>query len=380
MAGSRVVAGVLALGLAFAGGPALPAAESAAAAVEGRVGRIEITLPPEGDAARDVSVAFGDGKIAIEVPRGSSFPLDFAEASNGLLRSGEVLSVDRDRMRLDLKLASGIIDRIDFAKETVRITLQSRFTSSSAGTADEYRLGTDDKIQVAINGDPEMTRQFVISSDGKIMAPLVGEVSVGGLTVSAASAHLTELLARDYLVAPKVDLQVIEYNSQWVMVTGDVGKPGRVALRAEATLKDALSDAGGIAMGAGDEIVISREAPNGTGRIQIPIDRAAFERAESNPKLQSGDIVNVAARPYVYVLGEVRSPGKVPLERGMTLLKAVSSAGGLTEWAKEKKVQIISEGDSGDRRVFNLKEIRDLKTPDPILKGGDTVFVERRFL
>ena len=64
----------------------------------------------------------------------------------------------------------------------------------------------------------------------------------------------------------------------------------------------------------------------------------------------------------------------------MTLLKAVSSAGGLTEWAKEKKVQIISEGDSGDRRVFNLKEIRDLKIPDPILKGGDTVFVERRFL
>ena len=379
MAGSRAVAGVLVLALAAA---PLAAAQEAAAAPGGRVGRIEITLPPGGDAAHEVSVTFGDGKVAIEVPRGSSFPLDFAEASNGLLRSGEVLTVDRDRLRLDLKLASGIIDRVDFAKETVRITFQSRFTPAApiAGAAEAYRLGPDDRIQVAINGDPELTRQFVVGSDGKIAAPLLGVVSVGGLSVAAASAHITELLARDYLVDPKVDLQVIEYNSQWVMVTGDVGKPGRVALKAEATLKDALSDAGGISMSAGDEIVISRDAPNGAVRIQIPIDRAKFERAESNPKLQSGDIVNVVSRPYVYVLGEVRSPGKVPLERGMTLLKAVSSAGGLTEWAKEKKVQIISEGDSGDRRVFNLKDIRGLKISDPILKGGDTVFVERRFL
>ena len=379
MAGSKAVAGVLALVLAVPGPMALAVDE--AAAPSGRVGRIDITLPPEGDASRDVSVAFGDGRISIEVPRGSSFPLDFSAASNGLLRSGEVVTAERDRMRLDLRLASGIVDRVDFAGDKVRITLQSRFTAAEAASpAEAYRIGPEDKIQIAINGDPEMTRQFVVRSDGKITAPLMGEVSVGGMSVSAASAHITELLARDYLVDPKVDLQVVEYNSQWVMVTGEVGKPGRVALRAEATLKDALSDAGGISMAAGDEIVISRDAPNGAGRIQIPIDRAAFERAESNPRLQSGDIVNVATRPYVYVLGEVRSPGKVPLERGMTLLKAVSSAGGLTEWAKEKNVQIISEGDSGKPRVFNLKQIRDLKTPDPTLKGGDTVFVERRFL
>jgi polysaccharide export outer membrane protein len=245
---------------------------------------------------------------------------------------------------------------------------------------DDYRLGADDRIQISVNGDPKLTQQLVIGPDGRVSLPLVGDVALGGLTVREAAENVTELLARDYLVDPKVDLQITEYKSRWVMVIGEVGKPGRVALRGAATLKDALSDADGLSMGAGDDIVISRDAPQGGGKIQIPVDRRAFEHAEVNPPLKSGDIVSVPPRPYVYVQGEVRSSNKVPLERGMTLMKAISIVGGLTEWASEKGIQIISEGSTGEKRLFNLKDIRDLRVPDPPLKGGDVIYVKRRFL
>ena len=61
-------------------------------------------------------------------------------------------------------------------------------------------------------------------------------------------------------------------------------------------------------------------------------------------------------------------------------MQAISIVGGLTEWASEKGVQIMSEGSTGKVRLFNLKDIRTMRVKDPPLKGGDVIFVKRRFL
>ena len=380
MAGSRALAIACAVLATLAVRP-VSAAPEASPDTGTRTGKIVVSLPPGTD--HDVSFAFGDGKVSLELPSGATFPLDFERESNGLLRTGEVVPIDAAHVRLDLKMASGVVDRIEVSSSAVVIKMRRRFSETrgvSSGRDDDYRLGADDKIQVSVNADPKLTQQVVIGPDGRVSLPLVGEVALGGLTVREATEYVTELLARDYLVDPKVDLQITEYKSRWVMVTGEVGKPGRVALRGGATLKDALADADGLAVGAGDEIIISRDAPEGDGKIQISIERPAFERAEVNPPLKTGDIVSVPARPYVYVHGEVRLPGKVPLERGMTLMKAISIVGGLTEWASESGVQIMSEGSTGKKRLFKLKDIRAMRIPDPPLKGGDVVYVKRRFL
>ncbi len=380
MVGSRAFVIVLALGATLAG-RLVAAAPEPGPDTGSRTGQIVVSLPEGVD--HDVSFKFGDGKVTLQLPVGSVFPLDFERESNGLLLSGEVVPLDAKHVRLDLKMASGGVDGIEVSTKSVVILLRRRIAESkgaSSSREDDYRLGPDDKIQVSINGDPKLTQQVVIGPDGRVSFPLVGEVSFGGSTVREATDNVAELLARDYMVDPKVDIQILEYKSRWVMVTGEVGKPGRVPLRGGATLKDALADADGLAVGAGDEFVISRDAPEGGGKIQISVDRREFERAESNPPLKSGDIVTVPARPYVYVHGEVRQAGRFPLERGMTLMKAISSVGGLTEWASESSVQIMSEGSTGKKRLFNLKDIRAMRVPDPPLKGGDVIFVKRRFL
>jgi polysaccharide export outer membrane protein len=380
LAGSKSLAVACAL-FATLAAPLLAAAPEASPDATSRTGQVVVNLPEGEDHA--VSFSFGDGKVSLDLPKGSVFPLDFERESNGLLRGGEVVVVDAKRVRLDLKFASGFVDTVDVTTKTVAVKLRSRFAGSgqaAPGRDDDYRLGSEDKLQVSVNGDPKLTQQVVIGPDGRVSFPLLGDVPLGGLTVREASEKVAELLARDYMVDPNVDIQILEYKSRWVMVTGEVGKPGRVPLRGGATLKDALADADGLTMNAGEEIIVSREAPEGNGKIQIPVDRQEFERAEVDLPLKSGDIVSVPARPYVYVHGEVRMPSKVPLERGMTLIKAISIVGGLTEWASEKGVQIMSEGSTGEKRVFNLKDIRALKIPDPPLKGGDVIFVKRRFL
>ncbi len=381
MGGTRVFLAACGMVVALASHPAHTASDASPEAGT-RTGTIVVAIPPGTD--RDVSFTFGDGRVSLELPNGATFPLDFERESNGLLRSGEVVRIDDAHLRLDLKLASGVVDRIEVGTTNVVVKMRRRFADLAGATGngrdDDYRLGADDKIQVSVNGDPKLTQQLVIGLDGNVSFPLLGDVSLGGLTLREATVNVTELLARDYLVDPKVDIQILEYKSRWVMVTGEVGKPGRVALRGGATLKDVLADADGLAVGAGDEIVISRDSPQGRGKIQIPVDRRAFERAEANPTLQTGDIVSVPARPYVYVQGEVRQASKVALERGMTLMQAIAIVGGLTEWASEKGVQIMSEGSTGKKRLFNLKDIRAMRVPDPQLKGGDVIYVKRRFL
>jgi polysaccharide export outer membrane protein len=95
--------------------------------------------------------------------------------------------------------------------------------------------------------------------------------------------------------------------------------------------------------------------------------------------LQHGDIVTVVRASYCYVRGEVRSPGRHPIERGMTLMKAITLAGGLTDWAKSKSVQVIHPDQEVGGKTYNLEHIERGKIPDPLLTGGEVVIVKRRF-
>jgi hypothetical protein len=144
-----------------------------------RAGQIVVALPADTD--HDVSVTFGDGKVSLALPAGARFPLDFERESNGLLRSGEVVAIDATHVRLDLKMASGVVDGIDVSSKSVVVKLRRRFAETrdaSAGREDDYRLGADDRIQVSVNGDPKLTQQLTIGPDGRVSFPLLGDVTV----------------------------------------------------------------------------------------------------------------------------------------------------------------------------------------------------------
>ena len=329
----------------------------------------------------NVVVSPGEGRITLELPRGSSFPLDFNAASAGLLKGGKVDSSGEGRVRLELQLASGRLDRIEYLPDSVVLHFSSRYglTRASQNDDNQYMLGSEDKILITVHNHPELTSKLTVGKTGKITTPLVGDVTAAGLTVGQLAARLAELLDGDYLVTPQVDVQIEEYRSQWVMVAGEVRAPGRIQLRGGTDLKEVLTEAGGFSQTAGELITISREAGDAQA-VNLVVDRAAFEQGGDNPKLIHGDIVTVQPMAYVYLDGEVRRPQKVPVERGMTLLKAISLAGGLTDWANEKEVRVLRHGEDGPGEEYNLKAIRRGRIPDPPLAGGEIIIVKRRFL
>ncbi len=83
----------------------------------------------------------------------------------------------------------------------------------------------------------------------------------------------------------------------------------------------------------------------------------------------------------VYVNGEVKSPGPFPYNKEMTLLRAITSAGGFTQWANKGRVDILRE-EKGVNRVIHVDagDIERGKIPDIPLKPNDQVVVrERKF-
>jgi len=79
----------------------------------------------------------------------------------------------------------------------------------------------------------------------------------------------------------------------------------------------------------------------------------------------------------IYVSGEVRTPGVMRIRSETTLVKAIISAGGFTEWANKRKILIISTENGKEKRTWaNYNKIVDGDVPDIIIKRGDTIIVK----
>lgn len=100
----------------------------------------------------------------------------------------------------------------------------------------------------------------------------------------------------------------------------------------------------------------------------------------ANMPLRHGDVVSIGERAVFYIRGEVNRPSAFVLERGMTVMRAVAVAGGLTQFANRKEVQLVRshEGGALENIAVNLKAIEDGKTADVALLADDVIIVPRR--
>lgn len=256
----------------------------------------------------------------------------------------------------------------------------------AAKPADTYRVGPGDVLDVTVYDNPDLTRLVTVQHGGEISFPLIGDLQVAGSNVTAVRDRLQELLGKDYLVNPQVEVKVREYRSQWVTVAGEVSRPGKYYLDGPKTLLELLTEAGGFTQGASGEVAVTRQ--NGTfesGGASVKL-RLARDMAPAQQKqalaliLTNGDLVSASNLQYCYVTGEVKNPGSFPLSGGLTVLKAVSVAGGLSKFGNKGKVEILRKNRSGgaERIKVDLDEIERGKSPDVPLLAEDIVKVGKR--
>jgi polysaccharide export outer membrane protein len=264
---------------------------------------------------------------------------------------------------------------------TVLVTLGG---SLHAAAPDEYRIGPRDVVEVLVWGQPELSGKYTLRSDGAFEFPLVGDVKVAGLTASEVEARLRQLLGDGFLTSPQVTAKVIEFNSQRVFVVGEVGKGGEVKLTGSLTLLEALSQAGGVEQTAGTDVVVLRQSgeSQSTGPLavgqpgvqelaRVSLDDLQAGRAKDNVVLNDGDTIFVPKAEVVYVTGEVLKPGPLTYEHGLTVLEAISLAGGTTKLGSNK-ARIIRIVD-GQQKELKTK-LTDLLQPGDIVRVPTRLF------
>lgn len=251
-------------------------------------------------------------------------------------------------------------------------------------TSEALTVGPGDVLDVSVLGIEELTRRVRILGDGTITLPLLGNFRIAGLTVKDSEELIAGMLSTKELVNdPQVSIFVVESISGTVSVQGAVQTPGSYDLVGGSTLLEVIGRAGGATENRGGQILVVRGSETPTQEtLEIDATRLLDEGdVAQNVRLKPGDIIVVppARRLRVYVTGAVRSPGAVDYlsSEGITVLQAITAAGGPTERANLKKVTIKRRNSDGTEELIpvNAKRVQNGKDPDLPLERNDTVVV-----
>jgi polysaccharide biosynthesis/export protein len=174
---------------------------------------------------------------------------------------------------------------------------------SFANTEGDYRIGLDDRVQVTVWRNPELSGIATVRPDGKITVPLIGDVEASGRTPSEVAENIKRQLS-SYIRDPNVVVTVTEMRSNEflsrVRVTGAVRTPKSMPYRQGMTILDAVLEAGGVNDFA---------SPNGTKLYRRLKDKTeVFEielgdilnkgRLETNLNVRPGDVITVPERLF----------------------------------------------------------------------------------
>ena len=169
--------------------------------------------------------------------------------------------------------------------------------SAVSGYCEEYKIETGDVVAITVYEQPDLSTKARLDSAGEIAFPLIGNIQIGGLSVSEAVQKITSLLEKDYLVNPQVNIFIEEYHPKKVFVMGFVNKPGEYELfkDRDTTVIEAITMAGGFKEGAAQNGTKVVRVKNGE-KVSIPIRVTDItnknDKAQDIP-LKPGDIIVV---------------------------------------------------------------------------------------
>jgi polysaccharide export outer membrane protein len=160
-----------------------------------------------------------------------------------------------------------------------------------------YQLTANDGIGVEVFGEEDLRTTARLDSEGNVSLPLIGSVRLNGLTVAQATARVTELYARDYLVSPRVKVTLLGYARRRFTVLGQVNHPGSFEMPETSPggidLMEAIAMAGGYTrIAAPERVSVRRHSSNGDQIMRVNAKRV--ERGQTaNFRVQDGDSITV---------------------------------------------------------------------------------------
>lgn len=240
----------------------------------------------------------------------------------------------------------------------------------------EHTLGPGDVIRVSVYQNPDLSAETRLSENGQITFPLIGAISLDGLTATGAEQRIAKAL-RDgnFVLKPQVTVSLVQVRSAQISILGQVAKPGRYPIETvNSKVSEMIAAAGGVTP-TGSDVVTLVGTRNGKP-VRIEIDLPAILQGGKNELdmvVTNNDIIYVDRAPQLYIYGEVQHPGVARLERGMTVLQALAQAGGLTQRGTDRGLRIHRRDASGATRIIQ-PNMNDMVERDDVIYVRESLF------
>ncbi|PKB17422.1 SLBB domain-containing protein [Flavobacterium sp. 5] len=239
-----------------------------------------------------------------------------------------------------------------------------------------YILGPGDELQIGVYGVQEYSSSLSVSVEGKISIQYVGQISVAGMTIEAATQKIKGSIAKVYSTVrsgqSQVSVSLSKIRTIKVTVVGG-NQPGNYSVSSLATVFNALHLAGGPGKnGSYRNIELIR---NNKVLRKIDIYRFLVKGDQSdNIGLRDDDVIRIPAYSQRVVLsGEVKRPGIFEMKTGETFSDLLSFASGFNEFAYTASVNV--EQKTG--KEFKVQDINEGMYSTYIPKSGDVIKVSR---
>lgn len=238
----------------------------------------------------------------------------------------------------------------------------------------DYVLGPTDIIKVTVYEQPDLTLTAQITASGQIVMPLIGAITVQGLTAIQAEAKIADALRKGgYVKSPQVTVTVQEFRSQQVAVLGYVKKSDKYSIDATSTIIDILARAGGVTEEAGDVITIVKNLKGKKSIHKVNLSSFYTGDLSQNIEITAGDLILIPKMETYYIYGEVGKPGAYRLERNMTLVQALSVGGGLTDRGTQKGILIKRQKGNGEIEELQA-DLNDRLAPNDVIYVRESLF------
>lgn len=150
-----------------------------------------------------------------------------------------------------------------------------------------YTLDSGDVVRISVFNQPDLSGEYMLDGDGRFSMPLVGSVEAAGLTPAELEAVLVDLYKPDYLVNPRIFIQVMNYRPYYLI--GEVRGTGAFPYKAGMTYLTAIANAGGFTYRAKkDHVLVIRADDPEQKEIKLDVEE----------KVQPGDIIRIEERLF----------------------------------------------------------------------------------
>lgn len=129
--------------------------------------------------------------------------------------------------------------------QNMKILIFSLLFFLGSATANDYKLGAGDKIQITVYGEADLTTKVKIEKSGVISFPFLSDITVVGLSSKELENKIVSGLRGDYLIDPQVTVSIEVYRP--FFIHGQVKRPGGYPFQEDLTLDKAIAIAGGLA-------------------------------------------------------------------------------------------------------------------------------------